>query len=57
MAAQRKISDSLGLEGLAVVARSVKPKELKNNTKAQAAMEKEWTALRDVGAWNEKGVR
>ena len=39
------------------MARSVKPKELKLNKKALAAMEKEWGALREVGAWEEKRVR
>ena len=52
-----KCGDDYGLGGLAIVARSVKPKELKLNKKALAAMEKEWSALREVGAWDEKKVR
>ena len=39
------ISDLFGLEGLASVARSVKPKELRENPQAKAVMEKEWSAL------------
>ena len=54
---REKLSDDFGLGGLAAVARSVKPKELKLNKKALAAMEKEWSALREVGAWDEKRVR
>jgi hypothetical protein len=54
---REKCGDEFGLGGLAVVARSVKPKELKLNKKALAAMEKEWSALREVGAWEEKRVR
>ena len=30
---------------------------MKLNKKALAAMEKEWSALREVGAWEEKRVR
>ena len=47
---RQKLSESLGLEGLAVVARSVRPKELKTNPKAQAAMDKVSSALRELGA-------
>ena len=54
---REKLGDPYGLEGLANVARTVRPKEVKDNPKAQAAMNKEWSALRDLGAWNEKGVR
>jgi hypothetical protein len=40
-----------------MVARTVPPKEVKVNKKAQEAMDKEWASLREIGAWNEKGVR
>ncbi len=49
--------DDFGFGGLAIVARSVKPTELKLNKKTLAAMDKEWSALREVGAWDEKKVR
>ncbi len=52
-----KCGGSFGLNGRATVARSVKPKELKLNKKAMAVIEKEWSALREVGAWDEKKVR
>jgi hypothetical protein len=52
-----KCGDDFGLGGLAIVARPVKPKELKLNKKVLAAMDKEWSALREVGAWDEKKVR
>ncbi len=32
-----------------MVARSIKPKELKLTKKAMAAMDKDWNALREVG--------
>ena len=48
----------------ACVARPVKPAELRTNTAAQAAMQTEWTRLRQVkrpdgshGVWDESGVR
>ncbi len=45
------------MHGLAVVARSVKPKEVKINEKARASLQKEWDSLRAIGAWNEAGVQ
>jgi hypothetical protein len=45
------------MNGIAVVARSATAKELRLNKKAVAAMDKEWHALREVGAWTEKKVR
>ena len=48
----------------ACVARTVKPAEVKVNTKAQAAMEMEWRRLRQVprkdgkvGVWDEDAVQ
>ena len=48
----------------ACVARTVKPAEVKTNTKAQAAMEMEWRRLRQVprkdgkaGVWDEDAVQ
>ena len=52
-----KLDDDYGLAGLACVARSVKPKEVKTNAQAQASLQKEWEALRKIGAWNESKVR
>ena len=49
-----KPCDTFGFNGLATVARSVKPIE---NKKAIAVMEKEWSSLREVGAWDKKRVR
>ena len=54
---REKFDDSYGLIGLAYVARSVKPKEVKTNEKAQAALDEEWNALRQIGAWGESKVR
>ncbi len=53
---REKIGDAFGLDGLAMVARPVRPKEIKENKGAQAAMDKEWKALRDLGTWNESKV-
>jgi hypothetical protein len=39
------------------VARPVGSIERKGNAKAIAALEKEWTRLRKIGCWDEKGVR
>ncbi len=49
--------DPFGLNGLAMVSRSVKPKKIRLNKKAMAAIEKDWNALREVGAWGEKKAR
>ena len=49
--------DPYGLQGLAMVARIVRPKEARANAKARQAMDEEWTSLRSIGTWNEKGVR
>jgi hypothetical protein len=54
---RERVGDPYGLRGLAMVARTVPPKEVKVNKKAQEAMDKEWASLREIGAWNEKGVR
>ena len=43
--------------GLAAVARPVRPKEVKSNPAAQAAVEKEFEALTSLGAWSLDGVR
>ena len=42
--------------GLAMVARAVKAKEVQTNAAAQAAMRKEWNALREMRAWEEDKV-
>ena len=51
---RERISDLLGLESLVSVARSVRPKEARENPQAKAEMDKEWSALRELGTWNEK---
>jgi hypothetical protein len=43
--------------GFANVARTVPPSEVRTNPKAQAAMRKEWDALRERKAWSEHLVR
>ena len=45
------------LEGLSLVARSVKPKELGANAKAKSAMQLEWQELRSIKTWGESKVR
>ena len=54
---REKLGDSFGENGWALVARPVKNKEAQSNKKAFDAMEKDWSSLRSLGAWNEKGVR
>ncbi len=39
----------LGLHGLAMVARSGKPEEVKTDEKVLAALQKEWDSLRAMG--------
>ncbi len=46
-----------GLHGLAMVAHSAKPKEVKTNEKARASLQKEWDSLRAIGAWGEAGAQ
>ena len=40
----------------AAVARSISKAEASQNKDAQEALRKEWTRLRELGTWNEKGV-
>ena len=54
---REKLQDDMGLHGLALVARPVRPKEVKTNKKAIEAMQKEWDSLRELGAWDEKAVQ
>ncbi len=53
----RDILQKDGLYGLVMVARSVKPKEVKTNEKARASLQKTWGSLRAIGAWAEAGVQ
>ncbi len=39
-----------------MVARSVKPKEVKTNEKVRASLQKEWGSLRAIGTWSEAGA-
>ncbi len=52
----RKFTDQFPAAGFACVARPVKPAEVKVNAKAQAAMDKEWKALWDLGTWDHTRV-
>jgi len=52
----REKLDEGPLHGLSLVARPVPPKEVRTNTQAQAAMDKEWKALWDMATWDAKGV-
>ena len=51
------LKEHMCYHGYALVARPVKPKEVKTNKKAIAAMQKEWDSLRGLAAWNEKAVQ
>ena len=47
-----------GARGMALVARPVKPKEVKENPKAKASLDVEYNALcNDLKAWDMSGVR
>ena len=54
---REKIADIYGMRGLAAVARPVKAQEIRSNSDAQAAMDKEWKSLRALKAWDEEHVR
>ena len=41
----------------AAVARSISKKEAEDNDEAKAALRKEWARLREIGTWDEGGVR
>ena len=43
---REKLTDLFGMNGIAAVARPVKAQEIRENPKAQAAMEAEWNSLR-----------
>ncbi len=54
---REKLPTELPMSGWAAVARSVNRKEVATTPEAQAAMKKEWDALRALRTWEENKVR
>ena len=54
---REKLREHMCQHGYALVARPVRPKEVKTNKKAIEAMQKEWASLRELSAWDEKAVQ